>query len=308
MSAEVETAVYYREPAWHGLGIVCEEAMDSKKALELSGLDWTVDSVDFDVQGIKAEGWKANVRSSDKKLLGIVSDKYKIVQNADAFAFTDALIGNGVTYESAGSLFEGKKVWMLAKLPEVKIVDDKVVPYICFVNNHDGKGAVRVLMTPVRVVCNNTLNLALETTPRSWSARHMGSIESRLEEAKDTLFQANKYMTDLAVKADELANSKVTDDDVAKILNKVFPIEVDDSDRVKENIKKMKDSFLSCYFAPDIMRFMNTKWGLINAAADFADHSVPQRKTQTYAERNMDKVINGHPVLDQVVELVSAVA
>ena len=165
MSANVETMFYVREKPWHGLGTMVQEAPTSAEALKLAGLDWTVEARDMWLNGgyEPIPGYKANVRSSDNKILGVVSNKYRIVQNAEAFAFTDALIGGDVHYETAGSLLDGKKIWLLAKLPDSEICGDKTETYMCFSNTHDGSGAVRVCMTPVRVVCNNTLNLALNT-------------------------------------------------------------------------------------------------------------------------------------------------
>ena len=115
------------------------------------------------------------------KVLGIVSDKYKIVQNHEAFDFTDSLIGEGCTYETAGSLKGGKKVFLLAKLPQKMIIEDAVDPYVCFTNSHDGFGAIQACMTPIRVVCNNTLNLALSKATRKWSTKHVGDIDNKLE-------------------------------------------------------------------------------------------------------------------------------
>ena len=186
MSANVETMFYVREKPWHGLGTMVQEAPTSAEALKLAGLDWTVEARDMWLNGgyEPIPGYKANVRSSDNKVLGVVSNKYRIVQNADAFAFTDALIGGDVRYETAGSLLDGKKIWLLAKLPDSEICGDKTEPYVCFSNTHDGSGAVRVCMTPVRVVCNNTLNLALDTAQRAWSVRHVGDINSKLVEAR----------------------------------------------------------------------------------------------------------------------------
>ena len=179
MSANVETMFYVREKPWHGLGTMVQEAPTSADALRLAGLDWTVEARDMWLNGgyEPIPGYKANVRSSDNKVLGVVSDKYRIVQNADAFAFTDALIGGDVHYETAGSLLDGKKIWLLAKLPDSEICGDKTEPYVCFSNTHDGSGAVRVCMTPVRVVCNNTLNLALNTAQRAWSVRHVQEMK-----------------------------------------------------------------------------------------------------------------------------------
>ena len=126
MSASVETMMYVREKPWHGLGTQVEEAPTSADALRLAGLDWTVEQRNIQVcGGTKISNYKANVRSSDGKVLGVVSDRYKIVQNAEAFEFTDSLIGGEVHYETAGSLNGGKKIWLLAKLPDTEIAGDK---------------------------------------------------------------------------------------------------------------------------------------------------------------------------------------
>ncbi|MBE5965297.1 MAG: DUF932 domain-containing protein, partial [Lachnospira sp.] len=194
MAANVETMFYVREKPWHGLGTRVEMAQTSEEALRLSGLDWTVlqESIYTD-DGAVIDGYKANVRDSDRRVLGVVTDRYRIVQNSEAFAFTDELFGNGVRYETAGSLQEGKKVWLLARLPREYIISgERISPYLVFSNTHDGSGAVKVAVTPIRVVCNNTLNLALSTAKRSWSMVHTGDIKGKIQEAKDTLFLAEK--------------------------------------------------------------------------------------------------------------------
>lgn len=188
MSTNVETMMYTRETPFHGLGTRVEEAPNSREALHLAGLDWTVDSRPvYDELIREIPGYKANVRSSDNKTLGIVTNRYKIVQNTEAFEFTDNLIGGDVHYETAGSLQGGKRIWLLAKLPSKIIVGDEVEPYLCFTNSHDGTGAIRACMTPVRVVCNNTLNLALATAKRQWSTKHVGDIEAKMAEARSVL-------------------------------------------------------------------------------------------------------------------------
>ena len=118
MAANVETMFYTREKPWHGVGPRVEEAPASADALRLAGLDWQViqEPIFTDNEEL-ISGYKANVRDSDRKVLGVVSDRYKIVQNQEAFSFTDTLLGNGVRYETAGSLQEGRKVWLLARLP-----------------------------------------------------------------------------------------------------------------------------------------------------------------------------------------------
>ena len=194
MPALVESMMYVREKPWHGLGTRVEEAPTSTDALRMAGLDWSVVQRNIQVcGGAKIKNYKANIRDSDGTVLGVVSDRYKIVQNAEAFEFTDSLIGGEVRYETAGSLNGGRKIWLLAKLPETEIVGDKTEPYLCFSNTHDGSGAIRVCMTPIRVVCNNTLNLALDTAKRAWSVRHTGDMQSKMYEARACLEMASAY-------------------------------------------------------------------------------------------------------------------
>ena len=169
MAANVETMFYVRETPWHGLGTRVMEAPGSEDALELAGLNWKVRQEPiYTDNNLLIPGYKANVRDLDDKVLGVVTDRYKVVQNDEAFAFTDGLLGEGVRYETAGALLDGRKVWILARMPREFIINgEQISPYLVFSNTHDGSGAIKVAVTPIRVVCNNTLNLALSTSKRS---------------------------------------------------------------------------------------------------------------------------------------------
>lgn len=313
MSANVETMFYTREKPWHGLGTRVEEAPNSADALKLAGLDWNVKSESvFDGRGIPISGYKANVRESDETVLGIVGEKYTIVQNVDAFAFTDSIIGGDVRYETAGSLREGRQVWLLAKMPTEKLAGDDTDPYLCFTNSHDGTGAVRVCMTPVRVVCNNTLNLALQTAKRTWAMRHTESIASRLDEAKDCLMLARKYMGGLSEYAEAAKKKQVSDEKLKEFLDELFPLGVSADapeakvEKAKERQKKLHDEYMICYWMPDLAAFRGTAWGAINAAADFAAHTPPRRKTTNYKENNFSRIIVGHTLVDSMANLCMA--
>lgn len=309
MSAEVETMFYVREVPWHGLGTRVEEAPTSEEALELAGLDWTIESKPvFTAEGIEIPGYRANTRSSDNSVLGIVGSRYTIVQNTDAFAYTDSLIGEGVTYETAGSLFNGKKIWLLAKMPERKILGDKFDPYLCFTNTHDGTGAVRACMTPVRVVCNNTLNMALAGAQRAWSTPHRGNVAARLEEARETLRLADEYLAELSIAAEKLADpkkGKMTDGDVEKALNFMFPLADDATERQKNTVQKAKDEIIVCMLRPDVAKFLHTKWGFVNAVSDYIGHSDPARRTQNFEENRWGNIIGGHWLLDKAMAAVA---
>lgn len=313
MAHEVENMFYVsneengRFVPWHGLGVAVDECLTSADALKVAGLDWKVDARPvFTDNGIKIPGYVANTRDSDNSVLGIVSDKYKIVQNVDAFAFTDSLIGDDCRYETAGSLRNGKSTFMLAKLPEKKILGDEFGNYVCFTNTHDGTGAVKVCMTPVRVVCNNTLNLALNTSKRIWTCKHMGRMEDKLHEAEVTLGLAEEYMDNLNIVAERLANVSLSDDDIRAIVAEMFPMNDDSPERTKANMQKAKTEFMVAYYMPDIEKFRNTAWGILNATSDWMSHSSPQRNTSTYQERNFERIIYGHPILDAIFKKVGA--
>ena len=310
MAANVETMMYVREKPWHGLGTMVQEAPTSADALRLAGLDWTVDQTPvYTDTGIEIPGYKANRRSSDGSILGIVSDRYKIVQNTEAFEFTDAIVGETedgvVKYETAGSLCGGKKIWLLAKMPTQKILDDDVEPYMVFTNSHDGTGAIRIAMTPIRVVCQNTMNMALAQAKRQWSTKHMGDMQSKLEEAKLCLQLADKYMKGLDEEADRLANATLYKEQIDEILDELFPVEEDASERKKRNVQAMKDDFWVAYFMPDISQFRNTAWGCVNAMSDVITHATPKRNTANYNENRWGKIMDGHVLLDQFVNLVN---
>lgn len=304
MAANVESMMYVRERPWHGLGTEVSEAPSSEDALRFAGLDWTVrQETIFNARGGIIKGFKANVRESDDSILGVVGDRYKIVQNIDAFKFTDDLIGGDVRYETAGSLRGGKQIWLLAKMPEQNIIGDAVEPYLCFTNAHDGSSGVRVCMTPIRVVCNNTLNVALATAKRSWSMRHTENVHERLSEARDCLFRANDYMRGLADYADSAANKTLSDGEIRDILDQLFPITESSTDREKAAVSKIKDEFMVCYFAPDIAKFRGTAWGAINAISDLVTHSMPHRNTKNYQENNWNRVMSGHVLMDKMAAL-----
>ena len=138
------------------------------------------------------------------------------------------------------------------------------------------------------------------------NTKHMGNMEEKLAEAQHTLQLSNQYLDEFAVEADRLAHTRISDDEVQKVLNEMFPTTADMSERQLNTNKKAKDNFMVCYYMPDIEKYHGTKYGIINAMADFADHVAPARMTKTYAEANFDRVVNGHILLDKCYSLVNA--
>ena len=313
MSANVETMFYAGKTPWHGLGTPVEKALDSLEAIKMAGLDWTVSKkLLFTNIGSENEyipmptAWMATVRDSDNTPLGVVTDKYQLVQNNEAFDFTDALIGEGCRYETAGSLRNGQQVWLLAKLPESKLVGDAVDNYLVFTNSHDGKGSIRVAMTPVRVVCQNTLNLALGSAKRMWSTKHMGKMDSKMEEAKLTLQFAQEYQAELAKKAEELATKRVYEMEFERFLKELYPVPDGSSSIVASRANDLRQRVRICYDKPDLANFENTAWGILNAVSDAYFHGRPMRNTINYQENLFANTIGGNVFFDKAYALLEA--
>lgn len=309
MAANVETMFYTREKPWHGLGTRVSQAPSSEDALCLAGLDWQVrQELVYTDTGEVISGYKANIRDKDRRVLGVVTDRYKIIQNKEAFAFTDALLGNGVRYETAGSLQGGKRVWILARLPKEYIISgEQISPYLVFSNAHDGSGAVKVALTPVRVVCNNTLNLALDTAKRSWSMIHTGNIRDKLQEAEQTLFMAEEYMVRLGKEFENLQKQKITDKQVEEYIERLLPLEKDATSIQDKNTTKLREDMAHRYFdAPDLQGVGKNAYRFINAVSDFATHAKPLRRTANYNENLFARTVDGNPLIDKAYQLVRA--
>ena len=309
MSANVETMFYTRVTPWHGLGTRVEEAPDSREALLLAGLDWQVIQKPIMTgDGQPIDGFKANIRDQDGQVLGVVTDRYKVVQNEDAFAFTDELLGEGVVYETAGSLQKGRRTWILAKLPQRYIISgDEITPYLVFMNSHDGTGAIKAAMTPVRVVCQNTLNLALSTAKRSWSTVHTGNIQGKLEDARNTLLYADRYMAELGKAVDELQQIRLSDKKVYEYINALFPLVDGATEQQEKNLLKLKEDVKLRYFeAPDLKQVGKNGYRFINAVSDFATHAKPLRARNNYRESLFARTVDGNALIDRAYQMLRA--
>ena len=309
MSANVETMFFTRVTPWHGLGTRVEEAPGSKEALVLAGLDWKVVQKPIVTEdGLPVNGFKANIRDRDSQVLGVVTNRYKVVQNEDAFAFTDKLLGEGVTYETAGSLQDGRRTWILAKLPQRYIISgDEITPYLVFMNSHDGTGAIKAAMTPVRVVCQNTLNLALSTAKRSWSTNHTGDIKGKLEDARNTLLYADRYMGELGKAIDQLQQIRLSDQKVYEYIDALFPLMDGITEQQRKNLMRLKEEVKMRYFdAPDLQYVGKNGYRFVNAVSDFATHGKPLRQSGQYKENLFARTVEGNALIDRAYQLVQA--
>lgn len=309
MAAEVETMFSARVKPWHGIGTVVEECPNSKEALGLAGLDWQVEQKDiYTIEGTLIFGYKANVRDTDQRVLGVVSDRYQVVQNEEAFAFTDELLGGGVRYETAGALQGGRRTFMLAKLPQRFIIaGDEITPYFVIMNSHDAGSSIKAAMTPVRVVCQNTLNLAFRTAKRTWMTKHTSNIMERIDDARTTLQFAEQYMKELGKGVDELARKRMTDKKVMEYMSEFFPVTADmTAAQRKNNLSLLRDMKARYFDAPDLQDMGKNGYRFVNAVSDFATHAEPIRKTKNYKENLFLKTVEGNPMIDRAYQMACA--
>lgn len=309
MPAEVETMFSARVKPWHGLGTVVAECPDSQEAVKLAGLDWKVEQKDVYADNWnRIPGYKANVRDSDQSVLGVVSDRYQVVQNEEAFAFTDELLGEGVRYETAGSLQGGRRVFLLARLPQRFIIaGDEITPYFVIMNSHDASCSIKAAMTPVRVVCQNTLNLAFRTAKRTWMTKHTSNIMERIDDAKMTLQFAEQYMQEMGKGVDTLVRKKLTDKKAMEFMSEFFPVTEEMSSAQKKNNLTLLNDMKARYFdAPDLQGTGKNGYRFINAVSDFATHAEPIRRTKNFRENLFLKTVEGNPMIDKAYQMVCA--
>ena len=303
---------------WHGLGRVIKDAPTSEEAIKLAGLDWdVVPEPIYDGAHEVVNGYVINRRSSDGKVLGVVGKGYQIIQNRDAFAFTDELLGEGVTYETAGSLASGKRVWLLAKMPRSIMSEEVIDPYLVFTNTHDGSGAVRSAMTMVRVVCMNTLIYALENATYQWATIHKGKISEKLEDARYTLFAANKYKDAFSKDVEMLKLKKVTESQVRDMTETLLRVEFEELYKkavkdphiidLREHLRnydyegkldRKRQEILGIYYEkPDLRETEHSAFRFVNAVSDYATHTTDHRNTKNYQENLFMKVIDGRSMI-----------
>ena len=302
MSTNFDNMFLERSLPWDGLGTDVNGASNSGEAIKIGGLDWTVVQREIldSVTGNVIPKWIANVRETDDKVLGILNgNKYEKCQNLEAFEFTDLLVNEGeISYESAGSFLGGKRVWLLVKLPSRDIFGEVFIPYLVFTNSHDGSGGIKASIVPVRKVCKNTLNLALNNTERVWSCDRRGSLQDKLFEATSTLRLTNRYLKSLEYAFRDLAKIELDDSKVEKLIAQLLPIKNEDAKKKTDNTKEMRsDIFIRYKNAPDLVDMEENGFRFINAVSDFSIHTDLHRSTKYFDENRFLKVISGGSLL-----------
>lgn len=292
MSAEVETMFSVREVPWHGLGTIVEEKLTAAEALKAAELDWEVAKVPVYVEDREAGGYREVPRHfviervKDQRAYGTVGSDYRPLQNTEAFSFFDNLVDSGeAKYETAGSLSNGKVVWIMAQMPEgIQIGGvDPVDVYLLLSNRHDGSGSITVAITPVRVVCQNTLNMALKGTKREWRVRHVGTMEGKLAEAREALALTFKYTEEFAELANRFLAESFSDRRLHTMLDKLADSR-DLGDRAREGLH---EGVGELFTGKSLDNVAGTKWAAFNAVSEYFEH------TRKHGRKNLETRV-GH--------------
>lgn len=228
-----------QQKAWHGLGQIVEDYPTSEEAIKHAGLDYEVvksplftkgsslieteDGVKLGSSELGVPDYFANIRTDNNAVLGVVGKDYHIVQNCEAFSFFDSIVGSnkGILYETAGALGKGERIFITAKLPDYIRVgngDDVTEKYIFLTTSHDGSGSITAAFTPVRIVCQNTLNASLRNMSNVVRIKHTSGAKQRIESAHKVMGLANTMSNQLEGIFNEWSKVRVSDEQVKQLI------------------------------------------------------------------------------------------
>lgn len=291
-------AFFALKPAWHGLGTVLDHAPTSEEAIQAAHLDWRVSKVPLKTdEGADVPEHFATVRRDTGAVLGVVTDRYQIVQNHEAFGFLDSLLQDGlIRYESAGALRGGKTVWLLARMPSVDTIaeGDDTLRYVLFSTSHDGTAAIHAVPTSVRVVCANTLRIA---TAKDVGFRHTGDVKAKMEFARQYISQFDEKFTLFRDSARILATRQFSPEQAKDYINALFP-EVTEEGRAKSIRERKVESVRSAYRADrqQMASIRGSWWALFNSVTESVDHDsrgTRGRDNRIRSENKMASVLDG---------------
>jgi len=292
----------YPEP-WHGLGERFREKrlMYAKEAMELANLGWTVEKEPHQIWNgkrgqrnyVDVPGKFNTVRTDLKgvdRFLGTVGEYYVPFQNVDAFDFMDSIIKDGqAAYDTAGSLFGGKKVWLLAQMPKnVIVAKDMVSKYLLLSHCHDGTGMIEMLFTPVRVVCNNTCRFAIKNAMNKIRVRHTKNAGAKLEAAKNAIGIASSYFENVGAAFGEMQKFDMKSAILKKYFEAVVP-NPNNSESKNTRARNKRERLTELFeTSPAIVGTSaeGNLWGALNSVTEFVQH---EQTIPNYNGKNQDE-------------------
>lgn len=281
-----------KEKAWHGLGQIVDQAQTSEEAIKLAHLDFEVAKFRNHVLWSDIEGSIENidllhdlptpsystVRTDTLDVLGTVGKEYEVVQNVEAFNFIDSLVGSGeAIFETAGALGNGETIFITCKLPDTiampSFPDDLIEQYLLLRLSHDGSSAVKVVFTPIRVVCNNTLDMAMANKKSFVSFKHTANVRNKMDQARKMIDLARDSFKATVESYEGLAKIKVHEQAINRYVAKLF---MDDKEFTM--YKQMCDTIDNQYLKPMAIDAVSTrKRNIMRAVIDYYYLGVGQQ-------------------------------
>lgn len=285
MAHQLEQMFSVKETPWHGLGRIIQEAPTAEEAIKLAGLDWqVVEQPIFRAEEGEAykliPSHKSVVRASDNSTLGVVSQKFTPLQNSEAFEFFNPFIESGLaTFETAGSLRNGKTVWVLARLNKAPIEvgkGDAVNKFLMLSNSHDGTMAVRTGFTPIRVVCANTLAMShAAKDSKLLRVMHSKQVKIRLDAIQQIVNAADAKFEATAEQYRKLVRTDVDQKALAAYVEVVFGYSAVEEER-RAIAKKRTIEDITRLFetgrGSELSTAKGTYWGLYNAVTEYLSY------------------------------------
>jgi len=269
---------YYGQTPWHNLGVELKNPATAKEAIEAADLDYKIELQPIFLRNnVEIQNAKASVRVDTNQALGIVTDRYKIVQNIEAFDFFDTVVGEKeAMYHTAGALGAGERIWVLAKLPKDIILtkEDIVEKYLCLTNSHDGLSSLKLYFTPVRVVCQNTLIASMKDSKDGISIRHMGDIKNKVEEARRILGITIDYYKEFEQIAQQLVKRQMNVADTKKYYDNLL-FQGKEPDEISTNAVNKRNRLLSLFengLGNKLPGIRHTAWAALNSVTEYIDH------------------------------------
>ena len=277
-----------RTATWTNIGSNIRKASTVQEALELSGLNYTVEKVPVYLDnGLQVPGAFCTKREDSDVTYGVVGSQFEIVQNIEGFDFINNMIPEGLKFLKAG---ENKKfIYIIAQLPSIDVLGDEVAPHIIFQNSHSGSTTLKATIAPLRIVCENQFNMTFKKANNKISLRHTKSIKGRLHTAQEVLIQSSEYLSEFQKSALLLAQKKVSKSQVDDLMDKIFYIKEEFTPTQVRRVEEKRDRFLQAYQAEDNQNFIGTQWGLVNAYTDFVTHKELRKDTPQALENHFIK-------------------
>lgn len=287
-NGQIEFVASKHVSVWHGLGQVVEGLMTSEEAIEQAGLGWSVSKRELsylgnDGQAMPIAGKVGIVRDDNDALLSVMSDSYAPIQNSMAFAFADTLVGEGKAHwATAGSIDGGRKVFLQAEVGDSLFIggrkEEEVKRLVLFANSHDGSTALTCMVTPVRVVCQNTLNAALANSTGAFKVYHRKGFASKVAEAHRVLGLADTHFSEFADAAKRLIEQEASASYVDGFLAALCPSDAEGDEIATRTANRREE--IAGLFRNGAGNHGKTRWDLFNAVTEWVDHAQGGRVTQ----------------------------